>query len=102
MLKSGSTGARGTGGEEDPTMTRRQAVGFVLALAGLVLALAPPLAAAVLPAHRALRVLVVSDEVNPHGLPPGSLTQPGEIAAALVQPGAGLRLDPAADGVREI
>lgn len=36
-----------------------------------------------LPPHAPLRVLIVSDEVNPHGLPPEDLTQPGEIGAAL-------------------
>lgn len=36
-----------------------------------------------LPPHAPLRILVVSDEVNPHGLPPAQLTQPGDIAAAL-------------------
>ncbi|MBZ0115138.1 MAG: ThuA domain-containing protein [Thermoanaerobaculia bacterium] len=37
-----------------------------------------------LPAHSPLRILIVSDEVNPHGLPPEDLTQPGEISAALL------------------
>lgn len=36
-----------------------------------------------LPDHRPLRILVVSDEVNPHGLSDENLTQPGEISAAL-------------------
>ncbi|MBK8285617.1 MAG: hypothetical protein IPK97_12520 [Ahniella sp.] len=41
------------------------------------------LAAQVLPDHAPLRILIVSDEVNPHGLPAEQLTQPGEISAAL-------------------
>jgi len=48
---------------------------------------------AVLPPHGPLRVLVVSDEVNPHGLSPAELTQPGDISAALAAPGSGLSLD---------
>ncbi len=51
------------------------------------------IAAPELPPHEALRILIVSDEVNPHGLPPEQLTQPGDISAALGGPGAGLALD---------
>jgi hypothetical protein len=40
--------------------------------------------------------------VNPHGLPANQLTQPGDISAALRNPGSGLNLDPAPDGVLEI
>ncbi|MCB9378630.1 MAG: hypothetical protein H6511_07680 [Holophagales bacterium] len=58
--------------------------------------------AATLPSHPPLRVLVVSDEVNPHSLPPEQLTQPGDISAALRAACNGLNLDPAVDGVREI
>jgi hypothetical protein len=59
-------------------------------------------AAADLPPHEGLRVVIVSDEVNPHGLPPGQLTQPGDISAALLAPGTGLVLDAAPDAVVEI
>lgn len=41
-------------------------------------------AAQSLPPHPPVRVLIVSDEVNPHGLMPSQLTQPGEISAALL------------------
>lgn len=59
----------------------------------LLLAFALPATAQLLPPHPPLRILIVSDEVNPHGLPPEELTQPGEISAALlVLP----RADPAA------
>jgi hypothetical protein len=58
--------------------------------------------AAVLPPHRPLRVLIVSDEVNPHGLPAHQLTQPGDISAALAGAGTGLALDPGPEGVHEI
>lgn len=58
--------------------------------------------AATLPSHPPLRILVVSDEVNPHSLPPELLTQPGEISAALTAPGSGLQLDAASDAVVEI
>lgn len=36
-----------------------------------------------LPSHNALRVLIVSDEVNPHNLTDEELTQPGDISQAL-------------------
>jgi hypothetical protein len=49
-------------------------------------------AAAVLPAHRPLRVLEISDEVNPHGLTDAELTQPGDIVAAINKAGSGLNL----------
>lgn len=57
--------------------------------------------AQVLAPHPALRILIVSDEVNPHGLPPEDLTQPGEISAALLGV-SGLRLDTGPDALREI
>lgn len=41
------------------------------------------LLAQTLPPHAPLRILIVSDEVNPHGLAPAQLTQPGDISAAL-------------------
>jgi len=74
------------------------------AATGLLLALLAPAArgAASLPPHGPLRVLIVSDEVNPHGLPPAALTQPGELAAVLSQPGTGLTLDAAPDAVVEV
>ena len=40
-------------------------------------------AAQTLPPHPPLRILILSDEVNPHGLTPVQLTQPGEISVAL-------------------
>lgn len=50
----------------------------------LLLAAVPAAAAAqTLPLHAPLRILIVSDEVNPHGLTPAQLTQPGDISAAL-------------------
>lgn len=54
-----------------------------------------------LPPHRALRIAIVSDEVNPHALPPESLTQPGDISAALLATPV-LHRDPAADAIVEI
>src|SRR5262245_18549291 len=57
---------------------------------------------AVLPPHRPLRILIVSDTVNPHGLPSAQLTEAGDIGTALQRPGTGLTLDTAADAVREI
>ncbi len=38
----------------------------------------------VLPSHSDLRILIVSDEVNPHNLADEDLTQPGDISAALL------------------
>lgn len=49
--------------------------------------------AATLPPHDALRILIVSDEVNPHGLTNAELTQPGDISAALVAPDSGISID---------
>lgn len=50
----------------------------------LLLAAVPVAAAGqTLPPHAPLRILIVSDEVNPHGLTPAQLTQPGDIAATL-------------------
>ncbi len=48
--------------------------------------------AATLPEHDPLRVVIVSDEVNPHGLPAEQLTQPGEIGVALEAAGSGINL----------
>ncbi len=58
--------------------------------------------AANLPVHRPLRVLIVSDEVNPHGLAPEELTQPGELSAALALASSGLRFDAGPDPLLEI
>lgn len=69
--------------------------------------LAAPAAAATLPLHRPLRILVVSDTVNPHGLSSADLTEglapgPGDIGNTLLRPGTGITLDAAAGSVREI
>lgn len=63
-----------------------------------------PLFAQSLPAHTPLRILIVSDEVNPHGLPPEQLTQPGEMSAALAATALSgvLNLDSAAESLLEI
>ncbi len=65
------------------------------------LALAASGTAQILPSHPPLRILIVSDEVNPHGLPPDELTQPGEISAALFAVD-GLNLDTGTDPVFEV
>lgn len=49
----------------------------------LALVFATTSLAQILPAHTPLRILIVSDEVNPHGLSAEQLTQPGEISATL-------------------
>jgi hypothetical protein len=54
-----------------------------------------------LPPHRPLRIAIVSDEVNPHALPPELLTQPGDISAALLATPA-LNRAVAADAIVEI
>lgn len=41
------------------------------------------LLAQVLPVHEPLRILILSDEVNPHNLTDQELTQPGDISSAL-------------------
>lgn len=73
-------------------------------LAGLALAALVPVtaAAAELPPHGPLRILIVSDEVNPNNLSDAQLTQPGDISAALVKPGSGLNLAPGPDSVLEV
>ena len=76
--------------------------GVACALATAILAFAQASAGASLPPHPPMRILVVSDEVNPHALSDAELTQPGDIAAALLDPAAGFNLDPAPDGVVEI
>jgi hypothetical protein len=50
-------------------------------------------AAAVLPAHDPLRILIISDEVNPHGLSDDQLTQPGDLGAAIGSAGSGLEVE---------
>lgn len=67
--------------------------GLSVLLGGMVLAGLPAVAgAAELPAHDPLRIVVVSDEVNPHMLPEGDLTQPGELAAAIGNAGSGINV----------
>lgn len=76
-------------------------VAGALALIGVALWPASRCDSQTLPPHRDLRILVVSDEVNPHALPPAQLTQPGEVSAALLSaPALNLAADP--DAVREI
>ena len=74
-------------------------------LASLAFLLAIPVVAGgaeahFLPPHEPLRILIVSDEVNPHGLPEEELTQPGDLSAALLAV-PGLALD-GAQAVLEI
>jgi len=54
---------------------------------------AAPARAATLPAHGPLRVLVISDEVNPNNLSDAQLTQRGDISAALNAADSGLTLE---------
>jgi hypothetical protein len=72
-------------------------------LAALMLALPGPgqLRAQSLPTHPPLRILVVSDEVNPHGLRPEELTQPGDLSVALAAVPA-LHIDSTAESLLEI
>lgn len=46
-----------------------------------------------LPVHDPLRILVVSDEVNPHNLSNADLTQPNDLSTALTAIGSGLNID---------
>lgn len=46
-----------------------------------------------LPAHGPLRILIVSDQVNPHNLSNNELTQPGDLLNALSNSGNGLNID---------
>ncbi|MCA9695408.1 MAG: hypothetical protein KC636_37870, partial [Myxococcales bacterium] len=65
----------------------------LLTLAAAPLALASQTArAATLPPHPPLRILIISDEVNPNNLADAELTQPGDLEAAISSPGAGLNL----------
>src|SRR5262245_42315167 len=86
-----------------PDRKARRALGALL-IAGLGCGTAH---AAVLPRHRPLRILIVSDTVNPHGLSSADLTEglnpgPGDIGNTLRRIGTGLTLDAAPDAVREI
>ncbi|WP_395373292.1 ThuA domain-containing protein [Marinicella sp. W31] len=54
-----------------------------------------------LPPHQPLRILIVSDEVNPHGLDDNSLTQPGDIGTALSNASA-LNIGGGANAILEI
>ncbi|HYQ14318.1 MAG TPA: hypothetical protein VEQ58_01120, partial [Polyangiaceae bacterium] len=58
-----------------------------------LLLVAASLHAATLPPHAPLKVLVVSDEVNPNNLSDAQLTQRGDISAALNASDSGLTLD---------
>ena len=78
---------------------------MIAAVAAVVAAAHAPAAAATLPPHRPLRILVVSDTVNPHGLSSPDLTEglnpgPGDIGNTLRRPGTGIHLDAATDAVR--
>jgi hypothetical protein len=73
----------------------------VIALVLLLLPAAPA-RAATLPAHGPLRILIVSDEVNPHGLSPAQLTQPGDLSAAFAAPGSGLVIGASPNAVLEV
>lgn len=68
---------------------------------GIVIALTSggQAAAAPLPPHGPLRIVVVSDFVNPHGLASAELTEPGDLAVAFERPESGLSL--ASGGVLE-
>jgi hypothetical protein len=56
--------------------------------------------AADLPAHDPLAILLIADEVNPHGLSDPELTQPADIEAALEAGDSGLNL--VAGGVQRV
>ena len=64
--------------------------------------LAPETTAGDFPAHSPLRILIVSDEVNPHGLTPAELSGPGDLTAAITNPMSGLSLGAGMDAVLEI
>jgi hypothetical protein len=90
------------------SVVRRSATTATVAVASVLSALSVgPNLGATLPPHRPLRILVVSDTVNPHGLPSADLTEglnpgPGDIGDTLVLPGTGIALDAGANAVREI
>lgn len=54
--------------------------------------IAPTAQAASLPEHEPLSIVIVSDEVNPNGLPAPELTQPGDLTAAFENAGSGLNI----------
>ncbi len=64
--------------------------------------ISPPVWGADLPPHGPLRILITSDGVNPHGLPPELLVGPGDISEALSNPKTGLNIDRAPDSIVEI
>ncbi|MFN7974597.1 MAG: PKD domain-containing protein [Acidobacteriota bacterium] len=57
---------------------------------------------ATLPPHPPLRILIVSDLVNPHNLPPNELTEPGDLSAAILTPGSGINIDTLPNSVYEL
>ncbi|MEE8154916.1 MAG: dockerin type I domain-containing protein [Phycisphaerales bacterium] len=78
------------------TVSRR----FGVTVAAILIS--PPAWAADLPPHGPLRILITSDGVNPHGLPPELLVGPGDISEALSNPKTGLNIDEAPDSIVEI
>lgn len=64
----------------------------VISAAGLVLGASTLAQAAVLPEHDPISIVVVSDEVNPNGLSPAELTQPGDISAAISRADSGINV----------
>jgi len=66
--------------------------GASLLVLGCSLVLAQPAKAVSVPEHDPLRIHVISDEVNPHGLSAAELTQPGDLSAALNRAEVGLNL----------
>lgn len=67
-------------------------IGVIGPVIGSLLVYAGAGQAVTVPNHEPLRIHVISDEVNPHGLSAAELTQPGDIAAALNRPELGLQL----------
>ena len=65
---------------------------LILPLAGVALgwAVGGRAYAATLPEHEPISIVVISDQVNPNGLPDAELTQPGDLSAAIGGPGSGL------------
>ena len=74
-------------------------VSVALLAALLISWAAAPVAAATLPPHGPLRVLVISDEVNPNNLSDAQLTQRGDISTALNAADSGLKLEGSAKEV---
>ncbi|MCH8822906.1 MAG: hypothetical protein IH984_05285 [Planctomycetes bacterium] len=69
---------------------------------GVVVMVSQAAFAAELPPHDPLRILIVSDYVNPHGLPPEDLTEPGDLSATLGQHGTGLKISHTPNSILEI